>query len=134
MHKVFSPLQAQVVQWLVAPGDAVRAGDVVVILEAMKMEHEVRATEDGQVKEVLFAVGEAVNEGDLLLISELLTHIPRGLEAEKIPETGQNRVPAAAQPALSGACAVRPDRLLGIALQRKLPVVLRKGYGLGAWP
>jgi len=109
MNKVFSPLQAQVVQWLVAPGDAVRAGDVVVILEAMKMEHEVRASADGQVKEVLFAAGEAVNEGDLLLISELLTHISRGLGAEKTPETGQTRVLAAAQPALSGARTVRPD-------------------------
>jgi acetyl-CoA carboxylase carboxyltransferase component len=109
MNKVFSPLQAQVVQWLVAPGDAVRAGDVVVILEAMKMEHEVRAAGDGQVKEVLFAVGEAVNEGDLLLISELLTHTPRGLGAKKMPETGQNMVPASARPALSGARTVRPD-------------------------
>ena len=54
MNKVFSPLQAQVVQWLAAPGDTVRTGDVVVILEAMKMEHEVRATADGRVKEVLF--------------------------------------------------------------------------------
>jgi len=103
MHKVFSPLQAQIVQWLVAPGDAVRAGDVVVILEAMKMEHEVRVTDDGQVKEVLFAVGEAVHEGDLLLISELLTNIPRGLEAKKTPETSQNQATAPA------ASAVRPD-------------------------
>jgi hypothetical protein len=39
MTELRSPLQAQVVQWLVARGDAVHAGDVVVILEAMKMEH-----------------------------------------------------------------------------------------------
>ena len=103
MNKVFSPLQALVVQWLVAPGDVVRAGDVVVILEAMKMEHEVRATADGLVKEVLFAVGESVHEGNLLLILELLTHIPKGLEAEKMPEMGQNEVVA------SATSAVRPD-------------------------
>lgn len=103
MNKVFSPLQALVVQWLVAPGDVVRAGDVVVILEAMKMEHEVRATADGLVKEVLFAVGESVHEGNLLLILELLTHIPKGLEAEKMPEMGQNEVVA------STTSAVRPD-------------------------
>ncbi len=103
MTKVFSPLQAQVVQWLAAPGDTVRTGDVVVILEAMKMEHEVRATADGRVKELLFAVGEAVNEGDLLLISELLAHIPKGLEAEKMPEMGQNEAVA------SATLAVRPD-------------------------
>ena len=83
MTEFRSPLQAQIVQWFVAPGDTVRTGDVLVILEAMKMEHEVRATADGRVKEVLFAVGESVHEGDLLLISELLAHIPKGLEAEK---------------------------------------------------
>ena len=103
MNKVFSPLQALVVQWLVAPGDVVRAGDVVVILEAMKMEHEVRATADGRVKEVLYAVGKPVHEGDLLLISELLVHIPKGLGAEKMPEMGQNDAVA------SATLAVRPD-------------------------
>jgi len=89
MHQLRSPLQAQIVQWLVAPGDPVRAGDVVVILEAMKMEHEVRARADGRVAELLFAAGDLVNEGELLLISELLTHIPRGLESEKTSNTGE---------------------------------------------
>ena len=82
MHQLHAPLQAQVVQWLVAPGDAVRAGDVVVILEAMKMEHEVRALADGRVVELLYAPGDLVGEDDVLLISEHVTHIPRGLEAE----------------------------------------------------
>jgi biotin carboxyl carrier protein len=54
MTELRSPLQAQIVQWFVAPGDTVRAGDVLVILEAMKMEHEVRATDDGRVTELLF--------------------------------------------------------------------------------
>ncbi len=76
------------VQWLVGPGDPVHAGDVVAILEAMKMEHEVRAPADGRVVELLFAAGDMVNDGDLLLISELLTHIPRGLEAEKAQNNG----------------------------------------------
>ena len=72
MLQIRSPLQAQIVQWQVAPGDPVRAGDVVVILEAMKMEHEVRADADGRVVELLFAVGDQVDENELLLISELL--------------------------------------------------------------
>ena len=42
MTEFRSPLQAQIVQWFVAPGDTVRTGDVLVILEAMKMEDEVR--------------------------------------------------------------------------------------------
>ena len=96
MLQIRSPLQAQIVQWLVAPGDPVHSGDVVAILEAMKMEHEVRATGDGRVVELLFAVGDMVAEHELLLISEHLTHIPRALEAEmtkkNAPQTLTTRV------------------------------------------
>lgn len=67
MTELRSPLQAQVVQWLVAPGDAVRQGDVVAILEAMKMEHEVRSAASGVVRERLFAEGETAQEGEVLL-------------------------------------------------------------------
>ncbi len=84
MHQLRSPLQAQIVQWLVAPGDTVYAGDVVVILEAMKMEHEVRALADGRVLELLFAPGDLVGDDEVLLISEHIAQIPRGLEAENI--------------------------------------------------
>ncbi len=82
MLHIRSPLQAQMVQWRVAPGDSIRTGDVVAILEAMKMEHEVRAPADGRVVELLFAVGDMVAENELLLISEQDTYILRGLEAE----------------------------------------------------
>jgi acetyl-CoA carboxylase carboxyltransferase component len=77
-----SPLQATVVQWLVQPGATVRAGDVVVILEAMKMEHEVRALADGRVAHLQFAVGELVNEGDLLLNMDLTKQEGQWLEPE----------------------------------------------------
>ncbi|WP_353246442.1 carboxyl transferase domain-containing protein [Limnohabitans sp.] len=61
-----SPLQAQLVQWLVAPGADVAAGDLLVILEAMKMEHEIRANQAGRVGELYFQAGEAVAEGEVL--------------------------------------------------------------------
>jgi acetyl-CoA carboxylase carboxyltransferase component len=67
MQNIPSPLQAQVVQWLVRPGDAVALGDVLVILEAMKMEHEIRAAQAGQVLACFFEPGETVHEGDCLL-------------------------------------------------------------------
>jgi acetyl-CoA carboxylase carboxyltransferase component len=67
MNELRSPLQAQLVQWLVGVGDAVQQGDVVVILEAMKMEHEVHASAEGEVRELFFAAGETVNAGDLLM-------------------------------------------------------------------
>ena len=62
-----SPLQAQIVQWLVAPDDTVRSGDLLLVLEAMKMEHELRAVRDGRVHELFFAVGETVQVDDVLL-------------------------------------------------------------------
>ena len=70
MTELRSPLQAQIVQWQVQPGQAFATGDVLVIIEAMKMEHELRAGAAGRVRELLFAPGETVNEGDLLLAAE----------------------------------------------------------------
>ena len=61
-----APLAAQVVQWCVAPGDVVPAGTLVLVLEAMKMEHEVHAPAAVQVHELLCAAGEAVDEGQVL--------------------------------------------------------------------
>ena len=105
-NNIRSPLQATIVQWLVQPGAAVRAGDVVVILEAMKMEHEVRALADGRVVALQFAVGELVNEGDLLLVTELLTHTVLGLQAEMTSFQLQNPPLTASE---APASAPRPD-------------------------
>ncbi len=66
MQNILSPLQAQVVQWLVQPGEPVAAGDVLVILEAMKMEHEIRAPQAGHLAALYFQAGETVNEGEAL--------------------------------------------------------------------
>jgi len=82
MSDIRSPLQAQVVQWLVQPGDAVAQGAVLVILEAMKMEHEVLAPQAGRVVELLADVGDLVADGQLLSKLELLTPVVRALEAE----------------------------------------------------
>ncbi len=48
-------------------GEAVRAGQTLLVLEAMKMEHEIQAPQDGHVAELLASVGELVQEGDLLM-------------------------------------------------------------------
>jgi acetyl-CoA carboxylase carboxyltransferase component len=111
MHPIRSPLQAQIVQWLIAPGATVNAGDVVVILEAMKMEHEVRAEAAGRITELLFAAGDMVHQGDLLCISERLAQHPRGLEAEKAQNSAVGEpAPARADAALdSGPVTVRAD-------------------------
>ena len=49
-------------------GAAVKAGDVLVILESMKMEMPVEAPEDGTVKEIRCKETQAVNEGDVLVV------------------------------------------------------------------
>jgi acetyl-CoA carboxylase biotin carboxyl carrier protein len=54
----------------VAVGDAVAAGDEVVILESMKMEMPVEAEEAGTVAEILCAKGDSVAEGDPLIRTE----------------------------------------------------------------
>ncbi|OOG45117.1 biotin carboxylase [Polaromonas sp. A23] len=66
MPAVHSPLQALVVHWQVAPGALVQAGDLLVVLEAMKMEHEVRAAFAGRLGEVFFEPGDMVEAGALL--------------------------------------------------------------------
>ena len=75
-----APMQAQLVQWQVSVGDVVQAGDVLLVLEAMKMEHELRAQADGTVTQRYFEAGEIVNSNDLLLILEQHSHIIPRLE------------------------------------------------------
>ncbi len=92
MSEIRAPLQAQVVAWLVEPGAEVAAGDVLVILEAMKMEHEVRAPGAGRLQSHLFADGEMVQEGDLLSNIERLWHISPGPQADLIHKSPENPV------------------------------------------
>ncbi|MDM7860090.1 sodium-extruding oxaloacetate decarboxylase subunit alpha [Alteromonas sp. ASW11-36] len=63
-----APLSGTIVKLLVRVGDAVQEGDVVVILEAMKMETEVRASSAGVVSQVLVADGDSVQSGQSLLV------------------------------------------------------------------
>ena len=49
-------------------GDAVKEGDLVLLLEAMKMENEIFATASGTVSQVRVNAGDSVNTGDALII------------------------------------------------------------------
>lgn len=62
-----APTSATLVEFLVQPGQAVRAGQPLLVLEAMKMEHEICAPADAVVHEWLVTVGDLVAEGDALL-------------------------------------------------------------------
>jgi oxaloacetate decarboxylase alpha subunit len=62
-----APLAGNIVKLLVRKGDTISTGDVVLIMEAMKMETEIRATEDGTVSDVLVNEGDSVSSGQALL-------------------------------------------------------------------
>ena len=65
-----APMPGLVVRVNVAVGDEVAAGQGLVVIEAMKMENELRAAAAGRVKAVRVAVGEAVEKGQLLVEME----------------------------------------------------------------
>ena len=64
------PLPGTVIAVSVSAGDEVSDGDVLMVVEAMKMEHKITATTDAKVAEVLFSVGDRVDQGDLLVALE----------------------------------------------------------------
>jgi oxaloacetate decarboxylase alpha subunit len=62
-----APLSGNIFTVNVKPGDHVVAGDVVIIMEAMKMETEIRASKDGEVTDVHVKTGDAVQTGDPMI-------------------------------------------------------------------
>ena len=63
---VTSPMPGKIIDVKVNVGDAVKRGDVVLILEAMKMENEIVAPEDGTVATINVAAGASVEAGAVL--------------------------------------------------------------------
>jgi biotin carboxyl carrier protein len=67
---IAAPMPGKVVRVLVAQGDTVEAGQVVAVVEAMKMENELRARAGGRVRDVRAREGAAVGAGDALVVME----------------------------------------------------------------
>ena len=97
-RNVQAPMASTVVEVLVAAGEKVRRGQLMIVVEAMKMEHELCAELDGEVLSVLAQAGENVDEGDTLV--ELAPASP-GDRKPGAAATSEAEAPAAA--------AVRPD-------------------------
>ncbi len=67
-QKVTSPLPGSIVKVLVSEGQVVKKGDILLILESMKMENPVLAEQDGTVKQVAVSAGQNVMQDDLLIV------------------------------------------------------------------
>jgi biotin carboxyl carrier protein len=67
-QKVVSPMPGRVVRVLVAPGDAVQVRQPVIVVEAMKMENELRSPKAGTVKDVAVNAGASVEAGRVLVV------------------------------------------------------------------
>ena len=65
---LIAPMPGKVIDVQVKKGKKVKAGDTLVILEAMKMEHSIKASEDGTVSELLISVNDQVENGALLMV------------------------------------------------------------------
>ena len=117
-----APFAGVVVSLQGGPGQHVSAGSALVVLEAMKMEHEVLAESDGVIEELAVTVGEAVQEGQLLM--RLVPGIARAA-AVATGETDADR-PAGQRADLR---AVRERHEVGLDAARPDAVARRHEHG-----
>jgi biotin carboxyl carrier protein len=69
-RKLVAPMPGKVVRLLVAENDAVEAGQGVAVIEAMKMQNELKSPKKGVVRKILAREGAAVNAGETLAVVE----------------------------------------------------------------
>jgi biotin carboxyl carrier protein len=68
--EIKTAMPGKIVRILAQTGAEVAAGDGVIVVEAMKMQNEMKSPKDGIVKEIRFAEGDTVNAGDMLVVIE----------------------------------------------------------------
>ncbi len=68
--EIKTAMPGKVVRVLVKKGDTIKRGEGVIVVEAMKMQNEMKSPKDGIVKEVRFSEGDAVNAGEVLAVIE----------------------------------------------------------------
>ena len=66
-NAVTAPMPGTIIDVKVTPGNRVKKGDILLVLEAMKMENEILAPEDGVVAQVFVTKGASVSTGDSLI-------------------------------------------------------------------
>ncbi len=68
--EIKTAMPGKVVRILVEEGTEVKTGDGIIVVEAMKMQNEMKSPKDGIIKEIRFAEGATVNAGDVLAVIE----------------------------------------------------------------
>jgi acetyl-CoA carboxylase carboxyltransferase component len=112
-RKLLAPMACTVVEVQARRGQAVRTGQLLMVLEAMKMEHEICAELDAQVLDVAVRAGDLLAEGDLLLRLGAAARAPAdagtdtGTDRDLVADASVSAVPVAASAALAGVDAAR---------------------------
>lgn len=65
---ITAPMPGKILEVKAKAGDAVKRGDVVLILEAMKMQNEIMAPADGKIADIRVSAGQAVATGDVMVV------------------------------------------------------------------
>ena len=68
--EIKTAMPGKVVRILKSAGDAVEKGEGIIVVEAMKMQNEMKSPKDGAIKEIRVAEGDTVGAGDILIIVE----------------------------------------------------------------
>ncbi len=115
--KITAPLPGNITKILVSVGQQVKKGDVVMIMEAMKMENNITAEADGTVKAIGAQIGQSVNQGDVLV--ELEGAVSAAPVADPKPVAAPKKAAPAPKP--TAAPAPKPASVGGKTISAPLP-------------
>jgi acetyl-CoA carboxylase carboxyltransferase component len=127
---IHAPMACTVVEVLVKTAQRVRAGQALLVVEAMKMEHEIRTASEGQVLQVNVHAGDVMAEGELLM----QLGVPQATLASDPPSIGAAKPATAIQvPAAPAQRADLQEALAGHAhtLDEQRPEAVAKRHALG---
>ena len=127
--KIHAPMACTVVDVLVAAGEAVHPGQALLVLEAMKMEHELRADADARVFSVLVRAGDTVAQGDLLLHLHAVTARQGSDAAAPVAIPGAERSTAAEAPLRADLREVLERHAVTLDARRPDAVARRRARG-----
>ena len=125
MESITAPMAATVVQVAVAAGDEVAAGQLLLIVEAMKMEHEIRLPHAARVTRVLVAAGDSVAEAEVLLQLEPVAHSKAAASTHRV-----GSMPIAEPAWRPDLLEVQARHALTLDAQRPQAVAKRHALGL----